>query len=225
MSAIAFTFDPATHIYKVDGEYCLATSDILELAGLCDYSAVPLHNLERARSRGTRLHQCVHYYEEDDLDLEDVDDEVIPFFESYLRWKRDSGFIPIPPFEKAIVYSHLDFHVGCHLDVRGYIPGRGLFVLDMKTSHPTSGAAKKQTHLRWRLQLESYRQATQSDEKFWEDVESHGYAGEALKKAILHLHPKAKETFIPFEMDDSAGWDSAVTMASLKLANGYKRRP
>lgn len=221
MTTVPFTFDPETHIYHVDGEYCLSTSDVITLAGLSDYSAVPLESLERARLRGTRLHQCIHYFEEDDLDLEDVDDELSPFFERYLQWKKESGFIPIPPFERAIVYPHLDMHVGCHLDLRGYIPGKGLYILDAKTAYPNSGAAKKQTHLRWRMQLESYKTATHTDGDFWDSAVLHETDG-TLKKAILHVHPKAKEVFIEFPMDDSPGWDACVQLASLKLASGYK---
>lgn len=221
MSSIAFTFDPETHVYHVDGEYCLATGDILHLAGLSDYSAVPLVNLEKARDRGTRLHQCVHYFEEDDLDLQDIDDELFPFFQRYLQWKEDSGFVPIPPFEKAIVYAHLDIHVGCHIDLRGYIPGKGLYVLDMKSSYPNSGAAKKQTSLRWRLQLESYKTACGVDEEFWRAA-SAAFPETEIKKAILHVHPKATQTFIEFPVDDSAGWDACIQLASLKIASGYK---
>lgn len=221
---IEFSFDEETHIYTVPGNYCLATSDVISLAGLSDYSGVPLANIEHARWRGTQLHRAIHYYEEGDLDVEDVDGEIKPCFDNYLRWKKESGFAPIAPFEHPIVYEHLDMYIGCHLDLRGYLPGKGLFVLDAKTSYPNSGQAKKQTHLRWRMQLESYRLASHEDEQFWDRAltfESNG----CLNKAILHLHPKARDVFIPFDMDDSVGWDSAVTMASLKLANGYKRRP
>jgi hypothetical protein len=222
MSAIAFTFDPETHIYTVPGSYCLATSDVISLAGLSNYDGVPLANIEHARWRGTQLHRAIHYYEEGDLDIEDVDGEIKPCFDRYLEWKDESGFIPIPPFEHPIVYEHLDMHIGCHLDLRGYIPGRGLYVLDAKTSYPNSGAAKKQTHLRWRMQLQSYKNATFEDEAFWQEATLEDGSDGQLKKAVLHVHPKAKDVFIEFPMDDSAAWDAAVTMASLKLSNGYK---
>ena len=222
MSTVAFTFDEETHVYRVEGAYCLATSDVISLAGLSDYDGVPLANLERARWRGTQLHKAIHYYEEGDLDLEDVDGEIKPCFENYLRWKEKTGFTPIPPFEKALVYEHLDIHIGCHIDLRGYIPGHGLFVLDAKTSYPNSGQAKKQTHLRWRMQLQSYKEATEYDEEFWAAVPESMMG--SLNKAILHLHPKASQVFIPFESDDAAGWDAAVTLASLKIANGFKRK-
>jgi hypothetical protein len=218
---IEFGFDPESHTYSVEGNYCLATSDVIALAGLSDYSGVPLANLEKARWRGTELHKAIHYYEEGDLDLEDVDGEIKPCFERYLKWKDETGFCPIPPFEHALVYEHLDMYIGCHLDLRGYIPGKGLFILDAKTSYPTSGQAKKQTHLRWRMQLESYKQATQTDDAFWAAVPDSMMG--SLQKAVLHLHPKAQQTFIDFATDDAAGWDACVTMAQLKLANGYRR--
>lgn len=222
MSVVPFTFDPATHIYNVEGEYCLATSDVISLAGLSNYDGVPLANIDHAKWRGHELHKAIHYFEEGDLDIEDVDGEILPCFQRYLEWKDQSGFVPIPPLEKAIVYAHLDIHIGCHIDLRGYIPGKGLYVLDAKATYPNSGAAKKQTHLRWRLQLESYKAATHTDSDFWDSAVLHEPEG-LLKKAILHLHPKAQQVFIPFDMDDSAGWDACVQLASLKIANGYKR--
>jgi hypothetical protein len=218
---IEFGFDPDTHVYSVPGTYCLATSDVISLAGLSDYSAVPLANLDRARFRGHELHKAIHYYEEGDLDIEDVGGEILPCFQRYLKWKEDTGFTPIPPFERAIVYEHLDMYIGCHLDLRGYIPGKGLYVLDAKTSYPNSGAAKRQTWLRWRMQLQSYKEATQGDAEFWAAVPESMMG--SLGKAVLHLHPKAPQTLIEFVTDDAAGWDAAVVMASLKLANGYKR--
>jgi hypothetical protein len=197
---------------------------VISLAGLSDYDGVPLVNLEHARWRGTQLHKAVHYYEEGDLDIEDVDGEIKPCFDRYLKWKEESGFIPIPPFEHPIVYEHLDMYIGCHLDLRGYIPGKGLYVLDAKTSYPNSGMAKKQTHMRWRMQLESYKTATGTDVEFWDTVPAAvPVSYRILGKAVLHVHPKAKEVFVPFEIDDSPGWDACVQLASLKLANGYKR--
>ncbi len=221
MSAVAFTFDEASHIYHVPGTFCLATSDVISLAGLSDYSGVPLANIDRARWRGTELHKAIHYYEEGDLDLEDIPEIVAPFFLNYLKWKDKTGFTPIPPFERAIVYEHLDMYIGCHLDLRGIIPGKGLFILDAKGSYPNSGKAKQQTHLRWRMQLESYKAASQTDDEFWAAVPATQF--QPIQKAILHLHPEARQVFIPFETDDSAIWDACVTLAAAKISSGYRR--
>jgi hypothetical protein len=221
VSAVAFTFDEATHVYHVEGSYCLATSDVISLAGLSNYDGVPLGNIEGARWRGKEGHKAIHYYEENDLDIEDVPEQVMPSFTRYLEWKDESGFIPIPPFEHSIVYEHEEMFIGCHIDLRGYIPGKGLYVLDPKFTYPNSGQAKKQTHLRWRMQLQSYWEASQVDDQFWESAVFYDPEGQ-LHKAILHLHPKATQTFIEFPMDDSAAWDACVQLASMKIANGFK---
>jgi hypothetical protein len=219
---IAHTFIEETHQYIVPGKVCLATSDILQMNGLCDYGAVPLGVLEEARWVGTQLHRAIHYLEDGDLDLDDVDHpKVRARLDRYLEWKAESGFIPIGPFEKPLVYEMNGICVGCHLDLRGYIPGSGLWILDPKGTHPTSGAAKNATWLRWRLQLQSYKEANEFDTDFW--AAARLYDEIPISKAILHLHPSAKDVFIPFRQDDSEIWSAAVTMARAKLESGYKR--
>lgn len=217
---IPFTFDEATHIYKVEGHYCLATSDILHLAGLSDYGSVPSRVLESAANRGTSLHKAIHYFEEGDLDLQRLPEEIRPYLRAYMKFRVERDFEPIPPQEHAIVYEHegTGQHIGCTIDLRGTVAGK-LYIVDPKSTYPNSGMAKKQTHLRWRMQLQSYHEATMIDEPFWE------LAGDGpIGKAILHLKKDASYEFIDFPADDAMNWDACIRMAQLKLANGWKRK-
>lgn len=220
---IPFVFDEVQHVYKVEGNYCLATSDVLYLNGLSNYDGVPSHVLEKARNRGTNLHKAVQYFEEGTLDVWQIKEEMpelYPYFQGYMRFRSEREFEPIPPQEKAIVYEHENTGqlVGCHIDMRGRV-GNDLYIVDPKCTYPNSGAAKKQTYLRWRMQLQSYHEATMTDEQFWEE------AGDGpIKKAILHLMKDGTYRFLDaWPEDDALSWDAMVRVAQLKLANGYKR--
>jgi hypothetical protein len=225
---IPFTFDQATHSYRVDGHYTLATSDILAMNGLCDYGSVPAGVLEKARWRGEQLHKCIHYFEEGDLDFNAVPDEVMPYLRAYMKFRTAMDFEPLS-MEHALVYQHTgtESMIGATIDLRGFVKGK-LYIVDPKCTYPNSGAAKKQTHLRWRLQLQSYFEGTQQDEKFWTGAYDAGATGDLLGRAILHLKKdgsfQESRDFVDFtKTDDEMNWDSAVRLAFLKLGNGYKR--
>lgn len=220
MACIPFTFVEDTHTYQVEGHYVLSTSDVVELAGLCDYSAIPSSILDRASFRGKEVHKSIHYFEDGDLDPKSVSEEVLPYFRGYLKFRHEHDFEPIS-LESAIVYEHEGSGqmIGCTMDLRGMVDGK-LYIVDAKCTHPNAGMAKKQQHLRWRMQLQSYWEATMVDEGFWAKV-----SGDApIGKAILHLKKDASYEFINFEIQDEAlNWDACVRMAMLRLANGWKR--
>lgn len=219
---IPFRFDEATHLYTVEGHYCLSTSDIISLAGLSDYSSVPPGRLETARDRGTSLHKAVHYFEEGDLDFASLSPEIQPYLRAYMKFRVEREFEPIAPQERAMVYQHenTDQMIGCTLDLRGTVGGK-LYIVDPKCTYPNCGAAKKQTHIRWRMQLQSYWEATLTDEPFWETQAQ--ATTEGISKAILHLKKDATYELIEFPVDDALDWDACIRMARMKLANGWKR--
>jgi hypothetical protein len=204
---IPFEFDEERHLYIVPGREVLSTSDVLALNGLCDYSTVPSGVLEHAAWRGTQLHKAIHYFEEDDLEIEDVPEEVMPYFLAYLKFRNDKDFQVEKPCERGIVYEHESGQlIGCHLDLVGTIRGQR-YIVDIKSSHPNSGKAKKQTHFRWKMQLASYAQAL----------------GETAETMVVHVHKTGEYTPVDFLPDGSEMWFSMVQVAAAKLANGYKR--
>ena len=213
---IPFTLDKETHTYKVDGQYVLATSDVISMNGLSNMGAVPQKVLDHASWRGDQLHKAVELFEQGTLDVDHwVDDEIAPYLTAYMKFRNDFDFEPIPPYEKSIVYQHqgTEFLIGATIDLRGLVKGVPC-VVDLKSCFQYTGAAKKQLHLRWRLQTQSYIEA---DEEFIESV------GAPLGKMVIHCHKDA--TYTPYDfsaIDDSPNWDSAIRLAMLKLGNGYK---
>lgn len=228
-----FEFDKESHIYRVDGEFCLSTSSVIQMAGLVDYGAVPKSIIDHASWRGTQLHAAIEYYESDG-DLPHILnqfagplEEVKPYFEAYLRFKDDYQFEPIGELERQLVYQHdgTDTCIGCQIDLRGTIKGGRLAILDAKSSHKQYGAAKKQKHLCWRLQLASYAEGTAFDEQWWQETGHHAPAASDVTKGIVHCQKDGSYEFVEFPEDDSLLWDSTVRLARAKLNHGWKLEP
>lgn len=215
MSLIDFEFDAETHIYHVSERYVMATSDVLAFNGLSDYGAIPKAVLEHAGWRGTELHKAIELYEKDVLDRDSVPQEVLPYLDGYFRFKDDYDFQPTD-MEFQCVYEHDESLIGCTIDLRGSMKGRR-WVLDAKTSAKNYGKAERQTHLRWRLQLQSYAEATQFDEAFWR-----GASPEPLGKGVIHVNKDGGYKFWDFSQDESRLWDGAVSIAEAKRAAGFE---
>ena len=86
------TFDPITHLYRLDGSAIPSVTQILSGVGLSDYSYIPTETLQIATERGTVVHKIIEWYEQDILDEESIDPELKGYFESYLRAK-DAGLL------------------------------------------------------------------------------------------------------------------------------------
>jgi hypothetical protein len=70
MAARGLTFDEPTHTYLLDDVPVVSVTGVLKRAGLIDFSSIPNGILETARARGTVVHRAVHYYNENDLDVD-----------------------------------------------------------------------------------------------------------------------------------------------------------
>lgn len=86
------TFDPVTHLYRLDGDVIPSVTQILKGVGLSDYSHIPADTLQRAAERGTVVHQIIEFYEKGVLDESSIDPALRGYFESYLRAK-DAGLL------------------------------------------------------------------------------------------------------------------------------------
>lgn len=78
------TFDPETHIYRLDGEVMPSVTQVLQEAGLIDASWFT----EYARTRGTAVHAACHYCDEGDLDESTLDAVILPYLEGWRKFKE-----------------------------------------------------------------------------------------------------------------------------------------
>lgn len=85
-----FTFDEETHTYKLGGMRVPSVTEII--APLSDHSRVPQETLEYKRSLGKAVHKAIEYWENGVFDLYEHDPMILPYFEGWLKFKKESGF-------------------------------------------------------------------------------------------------------------------------------------
>jgi hypothetical protein len=82
------TIDESTHRYSLDGRRLIGVTEALSI--LDDRWKVDSFYLERGRL----IHLATEYYDRDELDESTVDDRIRPYFEAYVKFKKDTGFEP-----------------------------------------------------------------------------------------------------------------------------------
>lgn len=70
VAARGLTFEDDVHRYTLDGVVVRSVTGVLGHSGVVDFSNVPKSILDAAMARGTNVHKAVHYYNEDDLDID-----------------------------------------------------------------------------------------------------------------------------------------------------------
>jgi hypothetical protein len=135
------TFDPAGHRYVLDGRQEISVTGVLKWAGLIRLGGIPENVLERARRRGSDVHELVHYRNEGDLDVESVDDAYRGYLDAWDRFCREASFRPVLSERRLASRRH---RVCGTLDAIGTLDGVGALV-DAKTGSPDDVAADLQT--------------------------------------------------------------------------------
>ncbi|WP_436972143.1 hypothetical protein [Paraburkholderia caribensis] len=120
------TFDPVGHVYRVGTR--VVPSVTQTLAPLVDYSGVPAAVLERARQLGQAVHTMTELYDRDDLDMDNLSDELLPYLTAWIKFRQETGFTP-ELIEKRFHHPSLGF--AGTLDRTGVI-SRRRSVVDIK---------------------------------------------------------------------------------------------
>ena len=84
------------HDYYLDGRIVPGCTSILGRCGYSDYSMVRAEVLEAKAEFGTKVHEYTHFYDDDDLDLNDLIDfpEYARRVEGWAQFKVDWDFVP-----------------------------------------------------------------------------------------------------------------------------------
>jgi hypothetical protein len=88
-------FDPVPHTYTLAGERLPSVTQVLQAAGIIDFSRVPQPILLAARDRGAAVHLACHYVNEEDLDVDAFAaefPEYWPYLSAWITFRRESGF-------------------------------------------------------------------------------------------------------------------------------------
>lgn len=103
-----------THTYLLDGNPVPSVTEIIK--PMVDLTRVPPGVLEFKRSLGKAVHKAIELYERQDLDVDTLDQEAMPFFEAWLKFKAETGFRAV--LTEQIVWSAKLRYAGT-LDVLG----------------------------------------------------------------------------------------------------------
>jgi hypothetical protein len=125
--SMALHFDEATHRYTLDGRELISVTQALTEAGFID---ARWYN-DEAALRGTYTHAAIALHHEGALAAASIDPIVRPFFEAYLKFLGDTGYVIAACEER--VCDPMAGYAGT-LDLRGRFPGNPCMdVIDIKT--------------------------------------------------------------------------------------------
>jgi len=83
------TFDPISHIYRIDGVVVPSVTQVLVAEGFIDATWFT----EYSRDKGINKHLTIHYYETDQLDEENLDPVLKNTLDAWKAFKLDTGFV------------------------------------------------------------------------------------------------------------------------------------
>ena len=141
----SLAFDAPSHTYTLDEQpVWRSVTGVLKAAGLVDFAGVPGGVLEAARTRGTIVHQAIHFYNERDLDLAafgaDFPDYA-GYLEAWITFCQAREFQPVLN-EHRVASRRLN--LAGTIDCLGVLDGRAALI-DFATGDPANVAKDLQT--------------------------------------------------------------------------------
>jgi hypothetical protein len=135
---VSLTFDEATHTYRYNGEKVDSVTQIIEAAGLTDFSMVDRETLRLAQERGTRVHAACALDDMGALDDESVDPSELGYLAAW-RIFRSTVVARIEAVEQAVYHPTLRY--AGRLDVLLTTFAGQQWIVDRKTGdpHPATG--------------------------------------------------------------------------------------
>lgn len=85
---INIEFDEQLHEYKIDGVKVPSVTQVLSDCNLINFDNVKQEVLDYACMRGVAVHKATEYFDKDMLDMNSVDDEVMPYLEAWIKFKE-----------------------------------------------------------------------------------------------------------------------------------------
>jgi hypothetical protein len=199
VSAVQIDFEESTHTYRVNGTVLPSVTQILEFAGISDFSGVPAEVLARAQKRGTAVHNAAWYDDQNDLDESTLDPTITGYLTAWRKFKAENG-VTVKLIEQR-VYSPLGF-VGT-FDRLIEMPKWGEVMPDLKTGEESPS---------WRIQLAAYLKGF------------HGPQAPKCRRVAVKLRKDGTYSLCWYEQKDlTRDWNvfaSALTVFQYRKANG-----
>lgn len=117
------TFNDSEHQYTLNGRAVPSVTTIL--APLTDLSHIPKEVLARKCLLGTALHQAIEYYLQNDLELDSVHPDVMPYFQAFLKFMTESRF-QVEQVEARVCSLKLGY-AGTY-DLKGILNGKRVLI-------------------------------------------------------------------------------------------------
>lgn len=127
-----FNFDKENHIYTLDDVRLMSVTEILVRSGVVDTRFFT----EDGRLRGTAVHDAVFLHINNDLNFDALHPLIAPYVQAYLKFEKDTGFIPMSKFCEQTYYHPIYKYAG-KIDDMGLLNKRYLLI-DIKTGACTS---------------------------------------------------------------------------------------
>ena len=207
---IEFTFHEEGHRY-VDkgGRQVLSVTQVLESAGLIDYSGAPQEALDAKSEVGSAVHSAVHVLStpsEGELDWDTVDTRCTPYILGFEKFVNDTGWI-CQQAEYQNCVRLLQGDVGFKIDQIGLIGGMSAVMEWKCTAQPEKS---------WAIQTSGYEAC----------LKAIGFKPEgtpAFKRLAVQLKPDGTYKLHIFDdRTDKNVWEWCLALATWKLNHGYK---
>lgn len=207
----AFTFDEASHVYRLDGHRLPSVTEILAPIKP-DFSMVPPAVLEAKRAFGTAVHLACELDDLGELDDDATDPAVMSCVQAWRRFRSDTGATVVMN-EQRLYHPALRF--AGTLDRLAYLRMKGddqpsTWLLDIKTGAEPMPSFGVQL-AGYRLLLTAQEDPGPLSSAFGEAFRSIG--ADSIKRASVHLDASGGYRF--HEYRDPA--DEATFMACLAI--------
>lgn len=130
------TFEKDTHTYRLDGVVVPSVTQILKEFGLVDFSGIDPDVLKKAADRGTYVHKCCELIFHNDLDIDAIDPEAVPYVQAFQKFLAEQcghdGF-KIIEMEKAIFHPFLRYAGTLDILAERF---KEPWIIDIKTGAP-----------------------------------------------------------------------------------------
>lgn len=87
-------FEPITHTYTVLGKRVPSVTQILKSEKFADFSNVPDSSAGYSMDLGTKIHLACQLHDEEALDVDLLDQEIVPYLTGYAKYVTETKFSP-----------------------------------------------------------------------------------------------------------------------------------
>jgi hypothetical protein len=193
-------FDKASHTYlDAKMQRVPGVTHTLESAGLVCYQHIPTAVLSHKADVGAAAHAATHYYDEGDLEITTVDEEVMGYLEGWMKFRRET---------KVEIHS---------CEQRGIVlldgmPYGGTFDRDVTLSGARTLIEIKCTagvEISWGPQTAAY------------EIGLRAIDGKVRRRVAVHLKPDGTYSLVPLaDVKDYQVWKWALALEIWKQTKG-----